>query len=73
MAAHYLIIKNSAQCRICGDEIVSEQDGVIVTCKCGAIFVGGGKTSLYRGAARSGVSVFDIIDTSHVEAAEGWA
>jgi DNA polymerase III epsilon subunit-like protein len=54
------IIRNSAKCKLCDDEIESKSRWHYVTCKCGEIFVDGGKDYLRRGA-----KVFsNFIDTS---------
>ena len=44
------ILCNKAQCRQCGDIIESKHRHDFVTCKCGAIFVDGGKDYVRRGA-----------------------
>jgi hypothetical protein len=45
-----MIIRNSARCRLCKDEIVSTHVHDFKYCKCGEIFVDGGKEYLRRGA-----------------------
>jgi len=54
------IVRNSAKCRKCGDEIESRSVHDFVYCSCGAIFVDGGREYLRRG----GASLDDIEDTS---------
>lgn len=44
----YKIIRNSARCRKCGDEIVSKHVHDFVTCLCGTISVDGGDHYLRR-------------------------
>ena len=44
------IIRNSARCLRCGDEIESKHVHDFVTCKCGAISVDGGKEYFKRSA-----------------------
>lgn len=44
------ILCNKAQCRKCGDIIESKYRHDFVKCKCGAIFVDGGKDYARRGA-----------------------
>lgn len=44
-----VIIRNSAKCLTCGDEIESTFRHDFVSCTCGAIFVDGGKDYLRRG------------------------
>lgn len=44
-----MIIRNSARCRGCGDEIESRHRHDFVSCTCGAIFVDGGKDYLRAG------------------------
>lgn len=43
------ILRNSAKCLKCGDEIESKHRHELVSCTCGAIFVDGGKDYLRRG------------------------
>ena len=42
------IIRNSARCKKCGDEIESKHRHDFVTCRCGAVSVDGGKSYLKR-------------------------
>lgn len=42
------IIRNSAKCRKCGDEIESRHRHDFVRCECGAIAVDGGREYLRR-------------------------
>lgn len=44
------IIRNSARCKACGDEIESKHRHDFRSCKCGAIFVDGGRDYLRCGA-----------------------
>jgi hypothetical protein len=44
-----MILKNKAQCVLCKDIIESTYRHDFVECKCGAIFVDGGKDYLRRG------------------------
>lgn len=57
------IIKNSAKCRQCKQEIESKHIHDFVTCKCGSIHVDGGHAYLHWGAK----DLMDIIDTSITE------
>lgn len=59
------IIRNSARCHGCGDEIVSTHRHDFVACSCGALFVDGGKSCLRRGFDSSKSSGWT--DTSTVE------
>ena len=61
------IIRNSAKCRKCNDEIESTHRHDFVKCKCGEIFVDGGKAYIRRGAQ---MSLANIIDTSETSANE---
>jgi Zn finger protein HypA/HybF involved in hydrogenase expression len=54
------IIRNSAKCKKCQDEIESKHRHDFVRCKCGEIFVDGGKEYFRRGAS----DLENIIDTS---------
>lgn len=56
------IIRNSARCRKCGEEIESRHRHDFRQCKCGAIFVDGGRDYIRRGGVLS-----DIEDTSKFE------
>lgn len=58
-----MIIRNSATCRKCGDKIESKYRHDYVMCRCGAIFVDGGKDYLRRG----GIDLSDVIDTSIIK------
>ncbi len=60
------IIRNSARCARCGDEVESRDRGNHVTCSCGALFIDGGHEYLWRGAMMD----TEIEDTSIVEASE---
>jgi tRNA(Ile2) C34 agmatinyltransferase TiaS len=44
------IIRNSAKCALCGDEIESTYRHDYVACKCGEIYVDGGHAYLRAGA-----------------------
>lgn len=44
-----MIIRNSARCRLCGDEIESRHRHHFVPCSCGAIFVDDGREYLRYG------------------------
>ena len=59
----YKIIKNAAKCAKCGDEIESKYRHDFASCKCGAIFVDGGKDYIRRGAE----NFDDIIEQSVYE------
>lgn len=54
------IITNKAKCTRCGDVIESKHRHDWVSCKCGAIFVDGGKDYLRRGFEK----LSDIVDLS---------
>ena len=54
-----VIVKNSARCLRCGDEVVSRHVHDFVSCSCGAIFVDGGNEYLRRGGDRG-----NFVDTS---------
>ena len=60
------IIRNSAKCRKCGDEIESKHRHDFVRCKCGAIFTDGGKDYMRRGG-----DIEDFIDTSIFQPVSG--
>lgn len=46
-----VVVSNKAQCKLCGDIIESKSTHSFVRCKCGDIFVDGGKSYLRRGAS----------------------
>ena len=56
------ILRNSAKCRVCGDEIESKHVHDMVACSCGAIAVDGGKD--YQ---RWVGEMANFIDTSIIE------
>lgn len=58
-----MIIRNSAKCKLCNDEIESKHRHDFVSCSCGEIFVDGGKSYIRRGAK----DLNNIIDTSITE------
>lgn len=47
--SHYAIIRNSAKCLACGDEVVSRNRHDYTSCSCGAIFVDGGNEYIRSG------------------------
>lgn len=57
----YPIVRNSAKCGLCGDEIVSMRLHDFATCKCGEISVDGGRLYLRRNAK---TDINNIIETS---------
>jgi hypothetical protein len=57
------IIKNAAECALCGDVIESTHRHDFVTCKCGEISVDGGKAYLRRLAKNPS----NLIDRSEFE------
>jgi len=58
----YKILRNSAKCAKCNDEIESKDRHDFARCKCGAIFTDGGKDYFRRGGNEE-----DFIDTSIIE------
>ena len=46
-----VVVTNKAQCRLCGDIVESKHGHDFRRCKCGEIFVDGGKEYLRRGAS----------------------
>lgn len=59
------IIRNSARCNGCGDEIESRHRHDFQACSCGSIFVDGGNSYFRAGAKR----LEDFISTAIVEEA----
>ena len=57
-----MILKNKAQCAKCDDIIESKHRHDFVRCKCGAIFVDGGKEYMRRGG-----EMYDIIELSETD------
>ena len=58
-----MIVRNSARCENCGDEIESRYQHDWVACSCGAIYVDGGRAYLRRGYKDAGM----ITETSITE------
>ncbi len=46
-----VVVTNKAQCRLCGDIVESKHRHGFIRCKCGEIFVDGGKSYIRRGAS----------------------
>ncbi len=42
------ILANKAQCKLCGDIVISTQEAEYEYCKCGSIAVSGGQKSIMR-------------------------
>lgn len=59
------IIKNMAKCRLCGDTIESKFRHDFVRCKCGAIFVDGGKDYLRRGGEIN--NIIEMSESKEIE------
>lgn len=57
-----IIVSNKVSCRKCGDIIESLWRHHVVNCRCGAIFIDGGKEYLRRG----GNDLDDIIEMSEI-------
>lgn len=57
-----MILRNSAQCKLCGEEVESEGVHDFKWCGCGEIFVDGGRSYLRRGAR----DLTNFIDTSMI-------
>jgi len=55
-----VVVTNKAQCRLCGDVIESMSGHDFRRCKCGEIFVDGGRNYIRRGAS----SLDNIIEMS---------
>lgn len=58
-----MIIHNRAKCKLCGETIESQSVHDFVSCKCGEIFVDGGKEYLRWGAKNFN----NLIDLSETE------
>jgi hypothetical protein len=56
------IIKNAIECKLCGDVIESEFRHDFRSCKCGAVYVDGGKDYMRRGG-----NIENMIDRSIFE------
>lgn len=57
------IVRNSAKCRLCDDEVESKHVHDFVTCKCGEISVDGGHDYFKRSAR----DMNNLLDTSVVD------
>lgn len=60
-----MIIRNSARCKKCQEEVISRHRHDFVTCKCGALSVDGGLAYLKRCG-----NMEDIEETSIIEEQE---
>lgn len=66
------ITRNAARCKKCGDEIESKHRHDFRACKCGAIFVDGGKDYLRHGVTRdTGDNFQDLEDLSELAPLRG--
>ena len=54
------IIKNAAQCRLCGDVIESNNPEKMETCQCGEISVSGGCYFIARWASTNWNNIMDL-------------
>lgn len=54
------IIKNSAQCRLCKDILVSESVHDFKTCKCGEISVDGGTDYIRRAYTTDFMNIIEL-------------
>ena len=61
------IIRNIAECKLCGDVIESKSVHHCIACKCGEIYTDGGKDYLHRGAMHD---LDNIIDRSEYKEQE---
>jgi hypothetical protein len=57
------ILRNIAECRLCGDVIESKNRHDFIGCKCGEIFTDGGTAYIRRGAN----DFANVIDRSVIE------
>jgi hypothetical protein len=61
-----MIVRNAAECARCGDVIESRYRHDYVSCKCGGIFVDGGKDYIRRGGETLDLIIDLIIYRSEV-------
>lgn len=61
-----MIVKNAAKCGKCGDEVESKHRHDFVSCKCGGIFVDGGKNYLRRGT-QDGAELIELAEFTEDE------
>jgi len=57
-----VVVKNKAQCKLCGDVIESKHGHDFKSCKCGEIMVDGGKNYLKR-SAKDFNNLIELSDT----------
>lgn len=57
----YMLIRNAARCKLCGDEIESKHRHDFVTCKCGEISIDGG-TAYVRCLANDFNNLIDLCE-----------
>ena len=62
MTREWRLVRNSAQCRVCKQVLVSRHRHDFVSCKCGAIFIDGGNEYF-----RAGGSLENLIDLCEYE------
>lgn len=60
------ILRNSAQCRVCGDEVESKRPTETVSCSCGEVTVSGG----HKVMKHSSKNPDNLIDTSVTDDAD---
>lgn len=60
MSIEYKVIRNAAQCRLCGDIIESKSRHDFKWCKCRSIFVDGGKDYIRRGGKEENIIELSI-------------
>jgi tRNA(Ile2) C34 agmatinyltransferase TiaS len=58
-----VVVKNKAQCKLCGDVIESVHRHDFKWCKCGEIAVDGGKSYIKRAAKTSLDNIIELSDT----------
>lgn len=63
MSTPMRIVRNMAECRLCGDVVESKHRHDWVACSCGEIFVDGGTAYLRRGA----MDLENVIELSEYE------
>lgn len=61
------IIVNKIKCNLCGDEIESTSGHDFKYCKCGAVYIDGGKRYLRRGGDLNSITDLSVVEQEERE------
>lgn len=65
------ILRNSAQCRVCGDEVESKRPTETVSCSCGEVTVSGGH-KIMKHSAKNPDNLIDTSVTDDADVEDEW-